>query len=154
MTRIVPLSRSAIVIPRARQSPGGATLPLPTLIAPILDKCHTGVIQIVGPPLSGKTTALSHLRAIFSTTNRVVFLDEPNFDQWILAKNSIAIAATQVPKTLLAIATLYLAEWDLDDWIAYLAATHRQQLQSVLRVRKMRCPPHVRVSRVDPHRAG
>jgi len=87
----VPAQR-AIVTPRARQSPGGATLPLPALVAPILDKCHTGAIQIVGPPLSGKTTALSHLRAVSPTGDHIVFLDDPNFDHWMHASNMIAMA--------------------------------------------------------------
>src|SRR3954466_2361826 len=123
----------AIVVPRARRAPGGATLPLQSLIEPMLDKCRNGMIQVVGPALSGKTTALAHLRAVLPNHSFEVF-DHPTrfYLTYAAASDGITIVATTEPTKLRALETFYLAEWTIDDCVAYLVAKHRSATASVL----------------------
>src|SRR5947207_1886377 len=115
----------AIVVPRARRAPGAAALPLQTLVAPLLAQFQNGIIQIVGPPLCGKTTALRHLAAVLPLHLRAGLFDEPAFQHWLnAARDVIAIVATAQQKKLPALATFYLAEWTIDDCVEYLAAVH------------------------------
>src|SRR3954454_10823597 len=114
--------KRAPVVPRARLSPGGAALPIPTLIAPLLDRCPNGIIQIVGPALSGKTTALQHLAAVLPQDRRIAIVDEPQYHHWTNTANDVVtILATQIEKKLPMLATFHLAEWGADDCVEYLA---------------------------------
>jgi uncharacterized protein YjbI with pentapeptide repeats len=123
----------AIVVPRARRAPGGASLPLQALIEPIIEKCPAGVVQIVGPALSGKTTALSHLRTVLVPDHPIGFFDEPQFDHWMNAsKEVVAIIATSKRAPIRSLAEFTLAEWSFDDCMSYLAAAHRDHCGSVL----------------------
>jgi uncharacterized protein YjbI with pentapeptide repeats len=123
----------AIVVPRARRTPGGAALPLQSLIEPLLAKCRTGVIQIVGPAMSGKTTALQHLAAVLPKEKEIAFLDEPKYERWKSAgKKAIAILVTRTEVQAPHLGTFLLAPWTIDDCIEYLAAEHRPHVDHVV----------------------
>src|SRR5437764_11737999 len=119
----------AIVVPRARRAPGGAALPLDTLVEPVVENYQTGVIQIIGSPLAGKTTALRHLAAVLRRDRVIAFLDQPKHQRWLRASEyELVILATQFAAPVPTRAYFYLAEWTIDDCIEYLARMHRAQV--------------------------
>ena len=75
MSDIVPAF--AVVRPRSTRAGSPDPQPLEEMVAELADEGVHGAIPLVGPPGSGKSTALAHLAAIFGYDDRLIFLDEP-----------------------------------------------------------------------------
>jgi uncharacterized protein YjbI with pentapeptide repeats len=100
-----------------------------------IDAGRQGVVVIVGPPGSGKTTALSHLAAVLPSNAGCRLLDNVASAELAEALKDGLCVTTSVYSTSLKslIASYRLALWTRDDVIEYLLAVHREQCASVLR---------------------
>lgn len=124
----------APVAPRAHR-PGCAARPtLEQLVRPFVENRACGAIYIVCPAGFGKTTALSHLRAVLPGDASVGYFDEPQYEHWESATDEIlALVATTKLLPYPALATFELAEWTDDDCLEYLAHVHRQKCAAVMK---------------------
>jgi uncharacterized protein YjbI with pentapeptide repeats len=113
-------------------SPGGEALPLEDEVRSLLDAGERGLIQIIGPPGSGKTTALQHLAAVLPECG-ALFLDETVIIPEQNPAGSFVVCAGHKEMRDLCIATYELAPWGEDEWIEYLLAVHRERCGSVVK---------------------
>src|SRR5262245_30144352 len=107
----------------------GDELPLEHEIQRYLDRGACGTIALVGPPGSGKTTALRHLAATFAADGRVGLLDAGEtapFDQTDTKQLVVYVPAAAPPRRSHVDAYL-MAPWTRDDLIEYLLACHRER---------------------------
>ena len=128
---IVP--SQAIVRPRAVCPETGESLPLEEMVESFIERHSTGAIEIVGPPGSGKTTALAHLAEVISTGCPVLYLDDAKPEDVAAAKMLrpvIYTAKQRWPK--IADVSFELSPWGEDDMIEFLLATRPDRCQSVL----------------------
>jgi uncharacterized protein YjbI with pentapeptide repeats len=134
--------RRAPVRPRVFTPESGEALPLEEEILPLLRPRARGAIEIVGPPGSGKTTALRHLDAVLPQEPPILLLDEPTYPDVDREEgyNQLVIYTAAAPHLRVRRARYRLAPWTDDELIEYLLATHRERCASVLtRVRNTEC---------------
>src|SRR5688500_4140204 len=113
---------SAPVVPRVRRRSDGAALPLHERVGQFLDSCACGVVNVYGPPGSGKSTALAHLAATFPHHPRLRLHDGGLFE-WVesAARRQVVVFASPEPVGDV-LASYEMAPWGDDDCIEYLAA--------------------------------
>jgi uncharacterized protein YjbI with pentapeptide repeats len=127
--------RHAPVRPRVRSPQSGETLLLQDEVHPFLAAGAKGVIAVLGPGGSGKSTALRHLAAVLNAGSDVAFLDEPTHVEVFGARadhHLIVYAATRAREGFRHLALYSLAPWDNDDLIEYLLAVHKTRCASVM----------------------
>ena len=112
---------------RARREGLTAAVSLQSLIEPIIARGMKGDVEIVGPPGSGKSTALAHLAAVLPNQENIELCEE-----FCPRLKNISIVTRRVRSVGKTLATFFLAEWTIDDCMEYLAATHRDRARSVL----------------------
>jgi uncharacterized protein YjbI with pentapeptide repeats len=128
---IVP--KRALVKPRVMSPEIGETVPLEDEIRPLVEAGARGTICIVGPPGSGKTTALEHLAAVLPSGAPVDYWD--NADPPQAAKvpaNRLVVFAGTSPEAKSHLAVYPLSSWRDDDAIDYLLAVHKDLCASVM----------------------
>lgn len=133
---IVP--RRATVVPRARISNAGVSLPLEKCILQILNSGSSGAIYIDALPGEGKTTAMQHLAAVLPSDRSYSLSDGPidprAFDH---PKPHVIISTHRAPQwEVTELCAFLLAPWTEDDCMEYLAARHRAHLPRVLEMIK------------------
>src|SRR5262245_35640691 len=137
---IVP--QRAPVKPRVYSADSGAAFPLEDEVQQLLEAGARGIITVLGPPGSGKTTALRHLAAVLPHAEQLVVLDEPDLPsvlEYFVPKAVPLVVRTASPEkagTLtapLGLATYRLAPWTDDDRIEYLLSAHRPRCASVVK---------------------
>src|SRR5262249_47379069 len=126
--------RRAVVRPRAIPAGGGEILPLEEHLQPFLEGGAAGVVQLLGPPGSGKTTAREHLAAVLPEGVRVTLLDEQpaSLEQTEAAAEGIVVCASERLRPGPVLAVYRLAPWGADDLIEYLLARHKERCASVM----------------------
>jgi uncharacterized protein YjbI with pentapeptide repeats/energy-coupling factor transporter ATP-binding protein EcfA2 len=129
--------------PRVFAPKSGETVLLEDEVLRLLEAGSRFAVVILGPPGSGKTTALRHLAAVLPP-DRVSFLDNPDPQQMfkeLLAKPNRLPVYTRVEDSpqnekLFSIAlgkyTYRLVPWGPDDWIEYLLAAQRPACAAVM----------------------
>jgi uncharacterized protein YjbI with pentapeptide repeats len=123
----------AAVRPRILAPESGAALPLEEEILRLLEERATGLVQIVGPCGSGKTTALRHLATMLPPDAPAVLLDQPLPGEVPEAETqALVIYTTRTARSGPHLATLRLAPWGDDDLIEYLLSLHRDRCRSVM----------------------
>jgi uncharacterized protein YjbI with pentapeptide repeats/energy-coupling factor transporter ATP-binding protein EcfA2 len=128
------IPRQAPVRPRVLSPQGDVALPLDEEILALLEEGEPGAVALLGPPGSGKTTALQHLAAVLPRQAPVTLLDGPARAQVLEARRErLAIYAAAEPCVHRHLRTYRLAPWDKDSLIEYLLATHRSRCASVMR---------------------
>src|SRR5688572_27665793 len=129
---LLPPKRAAVT-PRVRTSPASGALPLERLIKGFLDAGTRGVIAVLAPPAGGKTTAMTHLHATLGDSLSSVYTaDEPDSAEHLWDLEQLAVVTQCAPMPLDYLAALTLVPWAEDEWIEYLAATHRPAVASVM----------------------
>ena len=128
----LPDPRRAVVTPRVRTSPTSGALPLEKVVRGFLDAAAKGDILVHAPAGGGKTVALEHLRAALGATPHVAIHDEPAPEALAGEYADLLVVAYRVSLPGKWLAVLELAPWGEDEWIEYLAATHRDRCASVL----------------------
>src|SRR5438128_2626114 len=103
------------VKPRVHATPGGAAQPLDKFIGRLLASGTTGAILLHGPPGSGKTTALAHLRATLVDESHLVLLDEPRFEDIPRFTDRLGVIALRDEMPGYWLVRLQLAAWCEDD---------------------------------------
>jgi uncharacterized protein YjbI with pentapeptide repeats len=113
---------------------GHGTVLLEDEIHSLVDAGVSGLVAIVGPPGSGKTTALQHLLAVIEPLCSAIVLDNPDCAKTLASpKHSLLIfTGYHADNGSRALATYRLAPWTCDDLIEYLLATHKEQCASVM----------------------
>jgi energy-coupling factor transporter ATP-binding protein EcfA2 len=128
----------AVVRPRATRAGSLDPRPIEDVVAELADQRPHGAVPLVGPPGSGKSTALAHLAAAFGDDKRLIFLDEPSVEE---IERHLAEANAH-PDALLIFSApptkarrayeISLAPWGFDELIEYLLAEHRHACGSVI----------------------
>ncbi len=125
------------VRPRVFAPETSEALLLLDVIGPIFANRSGGIIRLVGPPGSGKTTALDYLAGTLPPYLSVTFLDDPDPSAivgatargWVVSTSSSASVLNTFPDIP---TILRLAPWGKDEWIEYLLASDRQACASVM----------------------
>jgi uncharacterized protein YjbI with pentapeptide repeats len=129
----------APVRPRVKRKGDDTSFLLEDEIAELAWEGERGVILLLGPPGSGKTTAIKHLDAELPSSVGVEFYDpspaeaenhggaSPNF----LSRHPLVLSTVPIAGTT-PIAELELIPWGRDEWIEYLLACHLRQCKSVM----------------------
>nr|MBA3481235.1 hypothetical protein [Pirellulales bacterium] len=136
MSDIVPAF--AVVRPRATRAGSPDPRPIEDVVAELADQRPHGAVPLVGPPGSGKSTALAHLAAAFGDDERLIFLDEPaveEIERHLADANAHpdALLIFSAPPTKARRAyEISLAPWGFDALIEYLLAEHHHACGSVI----------------------
>lgn len=131
-------SARAPVKPRFISSETGQSLPLEDVIYELLDQRKIGVVQIVGEPGTGKTTAIRHLEAVLPSSDHIQFADNARIaDVRPFTHKALVVCGTSPDdaRSFLqsrTVATLKLAPWDDDALIEYLLSVHPSKCRSVM----------------------
>src|SRR5262249_42879247 len=121
----------AAVRPRVLLTQTGEALPLEDEILSLIDARARGVVQVAGPPGSGKTTALQHLAAVLPPEAGVVFMDDvPGLPQHFSPRLLVCTNVSVSPGYSLA--RYELAPWGPDEHLEYLLARHPDRCAAVL----------------------
>ncbi|MCK6445609.1 MAG: pentapeptide repeat-containing protein [Planctomycetes bacterium] len=96
-----------------------------------LDEGVRGAAYLCGPPGSGKSTALTSLRAAFDGDVRLVLRDEDG-PTLTVKPLDLVLHATERTEEQVEGPVLTLAGWQLDDCIEYALAAHRDRCRSVM----------------------
>lgn len=129
--RIGPVK--APVAPRVRILGQTATLPLEERIRGLLDRQPSGLVNVIGPAGSGKTTALRHLAAAFGTDPRLRLADDVTVQHLPAVSDGCLTLAASIhainPRQYL---TFELTPWSDEDLASYLLATHPGRCRPVI----------------------
>jgi uncharacterized protein YjbI with pentapeptide repeats/energy-coupling factor transporter ATP-binding protein EcfA2 len=128
-----PGARRAPVKPRVLLS-DGEIVPFESELDSLISRAQTGAIALVGPPGSGKSTALAHIACFLAPDAGVQLLDgtPPLIVKQFMQKSLVIYTATR-PYNFEHVAVLSMARWTVDDCIEYLMAEHPEQCASVMK---------------------
>ena len=121
----------APVTPRVRASAGADPLPLDYHIRKLLDVGATGLINLYGPPVSGKSMALAHVAALVNDP-RLRLIDDVDPGAMFGDTHGRLVLFTSRNRAPRAFVAFELVPWTDDDLIEYLLHTHRNQCREVL----------------------
>ncbi|HVS72488.1 MAG TPA: pentapeptide repeat-containing protein [Phycisphaerae bacterium] len=126
-----PGAPRVLIRPHVRAEPGGDPLPLDAYVGDFLERGRPALINLYGPPGSGKSSALRWLAARFPDAPLDVF-DEPAGDALIVVDPPhVRIHASEAADWRIVL-PYQMASWTEDDLIAYLLANHRDRCASVM----------------------
>lgn len=114
-----------------RRADGGEAVFLEDEVRDLLDAARTGMVALVGPAGSGKSTALAHVAALVADP-RLVLVDAPVAAASFDPERSLILYGTDGPVTGREHSTFALEPWGEDDWIEYLLGRHRDRCGRVL----------------------
>ncbi|HYT92454.1 MAG TPA: pentapeptide repeat-containing protein [Gemmataceae bacterium] len=120
----------APVRPRVLAPASGGALPLEDELRSFVESGQCGVIQLIGAPGAGKTTALADAAAAYP---QLLFLDEP--DPKELAQvpgDRLVVYSTRSARPGRHLAAYRLAPWGEDEAIEYLLATRHSRCAAVM----------------------
>lgn len=123
----------AVVIPRVRITGQTAAIPLEHRIEELLDCKRRGLVNLIGPPGSGKTTALQHVAAVLGKDAPLYLVDnrlDPKLRS--LAGNALVLVASQQPIDSRRFLVLEMTSWTEEDLASYVLATHPARCRSVM----------------------
>ncbi len=124
--------KRGLVRPRVVAAEGGEPLLLEDHVRWFAEGGARGHVAVLGPPGSGKTTALQHLAAVLPTGADVAFRDNVvEYLPWPVS-SGLLIYSTEEPQIGPLLATCRLLPWTRDDLIEYLLAAHKDHCRSVM----------------------
>jgi uncharacterized protein YjbI with pentapeptide repeats len=126
------LPQRAPVRPRIVSPVSGETLPLEEEVRQLLAAGSGGLVALVGPAGTGKTTALRHLAAVLPSGADVLLLDERDVATEPCTERQLVIRATQAVSGDTPRVVYRMAPWSADDLIEYLLATGKDRCASVM----------------------
>lgn len=118
----------APVVPRVRRPGEQAAVPIDQRVRAILAETPCCRINLVGPPGSGKSTAVVHLRATIGMGEELRVIDE----QRQSGMREPFLLTSRVPESSGRYATIEMAPWTDDDLAEYLLATHPGRCRTVM----------------------
>ncbi len=122
----------AIVKPRVNLPETGDAIPLADLLLEIQGN-SARVIEIIGGPGSGKTTALAHLAAVLFADYKVVLLDDASPAAINdAARDATVVFTTQRAHSAPGAVSYTLTPWGDDELVEYLLAAHPARCASVM----------------------
>jgi uncharacterized protein YjbI with pentapeptide repeats/energy-coupling factor transporter ATP-binding protein EcfA2 len=123
----------APVKPRVFSDGGTDALLLEDEISRLLELKAHGLVAILGPAGSGKTTAMQHLAAVFPARPGLLLFDEEEFLGGAdAAPVRLIVYAAEVAGPRPHLGVYRLAGWDKDDLIEYLLIAHRPRCAGVM----------------------
>jgi uncharacterized protein YjbI with pentapeptide repeats len=125
----------APVRPRVSAHQGSELLLLEDEILALAGRGARGLVYVLGPAGSGKTTALRHLATVLPARAGVVLSDEddPASAEALHASSGcLVVCAAAMPHRLPFLTAYHLAPWGKDELIEYLLAAHPAQCASVM----------------------
>ena len=118
----------APVVPRVRRPGEQAAVPIEQRVRAILTETPRCRINLVGPPGSGKSTAIFHLRATIGMAEELRVIDE----QRQSGVREPFLLTSRVPEAPGRYATIEMVPWTDDDLAEYLLATHAGRCRAVM----------------------
>ncbi|MBE7464616.1 MAG: pentapeptide repeat-containing protein [Planctomycetes bacterium] len=130
---ILPLR--AAVKPRIWDEELGGTVPLEDEIVRIFKSQSARNVVLVGPPGSGKSTALAHLKAVLPEHFPIEMYDANVSQRAEVTPGRLRISSRRTEGWNHAFGTeqLTIAPWGYDEWIEYLLARHPSVCASVMK---------------------
>jgi uncharacterized protein YjbI with pentapeptide repeats len=126
-------AQHATVKPRVISDGGSDAFLLEDEIARLLEMKARGLVAVLGPAGSGKTTALQHLAAVFPAVPGLLLLDEGDFLGGAdAAPVRLIVYASEVAGPRPHLGVYRLASWEKDDLIEYLLSMHHQRCAAVM----------------------
>jgi uncharacterized protein YjbI with pentapeptide repeats len=123
----------APVRPRVTTPDSDGSSPLEDEVRARIDLGACAHIALIGPPGSGKTTALAHLAHIFADDSQLLLMDwqtsTPELDQGIHEQ----LVISELPYLTTPTEVWRIVPWGQDEYIEYLLTVHREQCDSVMR---------------------
>src|SRR6476619_6897548 len=128
------LPRRAPVTPRATLHGQSASLPIEQWAEQLFERNPHASLGIFGEARSGKTTALSHLAAVFDGRRRLIYLDEPNDSalREAAVQGGLIFTSRHLKFDAGPWQYVFLSPWTDEDVIEYLLALHPQWCKSVM----------------------
>jgi uncharacterized protein YjbI with pentapeptide repeats len=123
-------AQRALVGPRVLSPDTGDSVLLEDVVRDLLASRSRGSLCLVGAAGAGKTTALQHLAAIFSSAD-LTLLDEPTPQKVFAYSHWLALTAVRADSSRNA-PIFRLAPWSEDECIEYLLAAHKDRCRSVM----------------------
>jgi uncharacterized protein YjbI with pentapeptide repeats len=124
----------ATIAPRVRRPGSVAALAIEEMVVPLLWPGARGLVVIIGPPGSGKTTALRHLRKVLPADALATYHDAGPVSAALAeaSRHLVIMAAEAVDPAWNALEVFEIGPWTPDDHVEYLAKVHRESCPSVL----------------------
>jgi energy-coupling factor transporter ATP-binding protein EcfA2 len=123
----------APVRPRVVTPASGEVMPLDDEIASLVDRDVNGLVSVIGPDGSGKSTALRHLAAVLESAGGVTLLDEPGPETLRkIMDQGLVVYTCHAAHSLTHAVHYCLAPWGEDDLIEYLLAAHHDRCGAIL----------------------
>ncbi|HSZ59366.1 MAG TPA: pentapeptide repeat-containing protein [Tepidisphaeraceae bacterium] len=125
-------AKRAPVPPRVRIMPGTASLPIERQVRSLLASKVRGAVRLIGPPGSGKSTALEHLAATIEPDWPLAIFDHPAGANFIQCQSQLVIYTSTAPAESPPAGTLEMSPWADEDLAEYLLATHPGRVRAVM----------------------
>jgi uncharacterized protein YjbI with pentapeptide repeats len=124
----------AVVRPRVLSPQTGEALLLEDVVAGHLSAGDHGVLQLLGGPVTGKTTAIEYLDRVFAEERGLSLVDaQAQLRARPVPLSGVTVTTASSEYVLSAsLGRYHLARWGQDEWIEYLLAAHKSQCGSVL----------------------
>jgi uncharacterized protein YjbI with pentapeptide repeats len=126
--------KRAPVEPRVFRPGSTYALPLVEEIRALPGERTREPVAVVGPPGSGKTTALAHLAAVLPADKNIVYFDEPSPAeiQAYSLDHLVVHTTSSSDSNPSRVGPFRLAPWTRDELLEYLVAVHKDQCGSVM----------------------
>lgn len=129
--------RQIIVRPRVYLPGSSDALPLEDEIRERIERQQPGLVELCGPPGSGKSSSLEYLSRAFAGEAFLVLADRADGPQsqalWTLSGSRLVVCASAACTFPADIRVAWrLAPWSQDEWLEYLLAAHHERCASAM----------------------
>jgi len=123
----------AIVGPRVISPRTGEAVLLEHVVAMHVSAGDHGVVELLGGPLTGKTTAIEYLDRVFADERSLTLFDEhAHLRNRAVSQSGVTVSTASTELGTSSLGRYRLAPWGRDEWIEYLLVAHKSRCSSVM----------------------